>query len=71
MHLGNYLIFTGMSKFKLCCHLHTLSAKGLGTNGAFGLYKELSTEVGFAFSNNDLKSQILRFGIKYKLYDLF
>ena len=31
---------------------------------AFGLSEELSTEVGFAFSNNCLKSQDLRFGMK-------
>ena len=37
---------------------------------AFGLSEEVSAEVGFAFSNNDLKSQVLQFGIK-KLYDLF
>ena len=32
--------------------------------GAFGLFKELSTKVGFAFSSNCLKSQDLQFGIK-------
>ena len=32
--------------------------------GAFGLSEEPSTEVGFAFSNNCLKSQDLRFGMK-------
>ena len=38
--------------------------------GAFGLSEELSTEVGFAFSNNGLKSQDLRFGMK-KNYMIF
>jgi hypothetical protein len=32
--------------------------------GAFGLFKELSTKVGFAFSNNGWKCQDLRFGMK-------
>ena len=32
----------------------------------FGLSGELSTKVGFAFSNNDLKSQDLRFRMKKK-----
>ena len=31
---------------------------------AFGLNEELSTKVGFAFSNNGLKSQDLRFGMR-------
>ena len=34
---------------------------------AFGLSEELSTQVGFAFSNNGLKSQDLRFRIEKKL----
>ena len=39
---------------------------------AFGLSEELSTEVGFAFSNNGLKSQDLRFRMKKKqLFDIF
>ena len=38
---------------------------------AFGLSGELATKVGFAFSNNGLKSQDLRFRMKKKLYDLF
>ena len=38
---------------------------------AFGLSEELSTEVGFAFSNNGLKSQDLLFRITNKKYDLF
>ena len=37
----------------------------------FGLSEELSTEVGFAFSNNCLKYQDLRFEMKKKLYELF
>ena len=32
--------------------------------GAFGLSEELSNEVGFAFSNDGLKSQDQRFGLK-------
>ena len=39
--------------------------------GAFGLSEALSTIVGFAFSNNGLKSQDLQHRIKKKLYDLF
>ena len=38
--------------------------------GAFGLSEEISTEVGFAFSNNGLKSQDLQFGMK-KYYMIF
>ena len=38
--------------------------------GAFGLSEELSTKVGFAFSNNGLKSQDLRFRMK-KNYMIF
>ena len=48
-------------------------AKGWETNNfirAFGLFEELSTEVGFAFSNNGLKSQDLLIRMK-KIYDLF
>ena len=37
---------------------------------AFGLSEELSTEVGFAFSNNGLKSQDLQFAMIF-FYDLF
>ena len=37
---------------------------------AFGLSGEQSTEVGFAFYNNGLKSQDLQFRMK-KIYDLF
>ena len=33
-------------------------------NRAFGLFEELSTEVGFAFSNNGLKSQDIQFRMK-------
>ena len=38
---------------------------------AFGLSEELSTEVGFVFSNNGFKSQDLRFRMKKKIYGLF
>ena len=39
--------------------------------GAFGLSEELSTKVGFAFSNNGLKSQDLRLKMKKKKYMIF
>ena len=54
--------------FLRTCRVWACHDKGLGTNvfliRAFGLSEELSTEVGFAFSNNGFKSQDLRFGMK-------
>ena len=38
---------------------------------AFDLSEELSTEVGFAFSNNCWKSQDVRFRMTKKVHDLF
>ena len=39
--------------------------------GALVLSEELSTKVGFAFSNNGLQPRDLRFGMKKKIYGLF
>ena len=38
---------------------------------AFCLPEELCTKVGFAFSNNGLRSQYLRLTMENKLHDLF
>ena len=56
----------------LCLHLQ-LSVNTVHWKGweptffirAFGISKELSTEVGFAFSNNCLKSEDLQFRMKF------